>query len=441
MPDFDSFADAVADTVDAAAVATRVDVGPEIDGDLDPKAEAGLACAPTEAAGTALTMTMARTSVTADFARLSRLVSRGCSIPIPALNAWLTVRLAQDAQADWSSALAPTGPFGAIELAQGARLLRGLSAVDLTNELAAADERWEWLQAAVIGRLGGTPFESADRLVRTPLADIPDPCVLQVVLRTASHAISTHARASAAVWIDLLARGNWTPQRTSFAGWAAQPYEIVVRIARHTLPAAVARSLATGDILLPDSPAFTCDSEGTVRFGAVRARVRYQAPCTLEVIEMEGQLDSDELETDRDGEYEADYEESEEEAGYEEGAGDDERTDEDDAPLHEDGAEGEREDEGEGEAEPTLDAPLPDEGADDDTGRLDALPVTLDFELGRARLLLGELRTLGPGAIVPFKGGSPASVAIRSGGRTLGRGEVVDVSGRLGIRIIEWEPK
>jgi type III secretion protein Q len=416
MPDFDSFADTVADT------------RAEVDAGVDAKTEARPACPPAVDAGAAMPMTLAHASVTTDFARLSRLVSRGCSIRIAALNGWLTVRLAQDAQADWSSALVPAGPFGAIELAHGARLLRGLSAVDLTNELAAPDARWEWLQAAVVGRLGGTPFECADRLLRAPVADIPDPCVLQVVLRTARHAISTHARASAAVWIALLGRSGWIPQRTSFAGWAAQPYEVVVRIARHTLPAGVARSLATGDILLPDSPAFTCNSEGSVQFGAVRARVRYQAPCMLKVIDMEGQLDSDDLETDSDSEYEADYVESEEEAG------DDERTGEDDAPPPEEAGEDE------GVGDPAPEEQLRDEGVDD-AGQLDLLPVTLDFELGRARLLLGELRTLGVGAIVPLKGGSPASVAIRSGGRTLGRGEVVDVAGRLGIRIVEWGAK
>ncbi|WP_170304394.1 FliM/FliN family flagellar motor switch protein [Duganella radicis] len=76
--------------------------------------------------------------------------------------------------------------------------------------------------------------------------------------------------------------------------------------------------------------------------------------------------------------------------------------------------------------------------ADDLPDGLDAVPVTVGFELGRVALPLAELRTLGAGAVVQFDGGSPAAVAIVSGGTTLGRGEIVDVEGRLGIRVTHW---
>ena len=69
---------------------------------------------------------------------------------------------------------------------------------------------------------------------------------------------------------------------------------------------------------------------------------------------------------------------------------------------------------------------------------LDSVPVTLSFELGKASLPLADVRTLGQGAVVLFSGGSPASVAIVSAGQTLGYGEIVDVEGRLGIRVTRW---
>lgn len=75
---------------------------------------------------------------------------------------------------------------------------------------------------------------------------------------------------------------------------------------------------------------------------------------------------------------------------------------------------------------------------EDEHGDLDSVPVTLSFELGKASLPLADVRTLGQGAVVLFSGGSPASVAIVSAGQTLGYGEIVDVEGRLGIRVTRW---
>jgi type III secretion system YscQ/HrcQ family protein len=88
------------------------------------------------------------------------------------------------------------------------------------------------------------------------------------------------------------------------------------------------------------------------------------------------------------------------------------------------------------EAELPHDAPAIDyQDADSD---LDEVALTLGFELGTVSLQLAEVRTLGRGAVLQLSGGSPASVAIVAGGRTLGRGEIVDVEGQLGIRVTQW---
>lgn len=89
-----------------------------------------------------------------------------------------------------------------------------------------------------------------------------------------------------------------------------------------------------------------------------------------------------------------------------------------------------------------LDTAAPEEAPafdyQDTQSELDSVPVTLSFELGKVSLLLADARTLGRGAVLQFTGGSPASVAIVSGGQTLGRGEIVDVAGQLGIRVTQW---
>lgn len=66
------------------------------------------------------------------------------------------------------------------------------------------------------------------------------------------------------------------------------------------------------------------------------------------------------------------------------------------------------------------------------------MPVTLDFTLGHVRTTLAELDTLGAGSVLTLADGSPACVTIGAGGQVLGRGEAVEVDGRLGVRIVQW---
>ena len=58
--------------------------------------------------------------------------------------------------------------------------------------------------------------------------------------------------------------------------------------------------------------------------------------------------------------------------------------------------------------------------------------------MGRFHTTLGQLRTVAAGTVLPLEGGSPHAIAIVAGGRLLGQGELVDVSGQLAIRIVYW---
>jgi type III secretion protein Q len=166
------------------------------------------------------------------------------------------------------------------------------------------------------------------------------------------------------------------------------PGNVTVRIARHSMPSGVLATLVAGDIILPQQAYFLANGEGSLRWGGKLARVRYRAPSELIIIDLEDSMDLPQLDTQDDS------------AATVLAAGD---------------------------------------GQADALG-LDSMPVTLDFEMGKAQLSLGELRTLAAGAIVLIKGGSPAALTIRSAGSLLGRGELVDVSGQLAIRVTQWGP-
>jgi type III secretion protein Q len=71
--------------------------------------------------------------------------------------------------------------------------------------------------------------------------------------------------------------------------------------------------------------------------------------------------------------------------------------------------------------------------------RLDALEVTLQFDLGDLSVSLGELKTLRPGHI--FDLGQPlnrSTVRILAHGNVLGKGHLVAVGERLGLRVSEF---
>ena len=65
----------------------------------------------------------------------------------------------------------------------------------------------------------------------------------------------------------------------------------------------------------------------------------------------------------------------------------------------------------------------------------DELPVTLTFEVGRLVLEFGEVRRFGPGSVIELPTRQKL-VQIAANGRRVGEGELVEVDGALGVRII-----
>jgi type III secretion protein Q len=62
-------------------------------------------------------------------------------------------------------------------------------------------------------------------------------------------------------------------------------------------------------------------------------------------------------------------------------------------------------------------------------------PITLEVELARVPITLRELARLEPGAILPLPVDRRGLVVLKVGDRTLGRGQLVDVDGGVGVRI------
>jgi len=67
------------------------------------------------------------------------------------------------------------------------------------------------------------------------------------------------------------------------------------------------------------------------------------------------------------------------------------------------------------------------------------LPVTLEVELARLEIPLGDLARLEPGAALPLPVDRRGLVTLRAGERPVARGELVDLDGAVGVRILSVE--
>lgn len=358
---------------------------------------------------------LAVASLSREQAELARQLGCGRQASLPGLapDALLSLHTAGDATPSWLEPLTLQGPFGGIELVRGARLLRALTGIDLGDHRSG--EHWQWLQSAVCARLGGTPLAGADSLARGAIDAAPDSVTLRLTLRSGGHLITTYARAGAASWLRLLGGAGWLRLQYRLDAYADMPLSLPLRLARHRLPAAMLAGLRPGDVLVPDSPAFDCRGHGSVTLGGTRAAVRYEAPATLIILSLETPMDTaldalpqTELPTELPTEPAA-------QAGEQPG---DQFVDQPAGTNFSASADS---------LAPTV-----------SPAALDTLAVTLDFELGKLALSLGALRSLGVGSTMLLAGASTGALDIRCGGRLLGRGEAVDVDGRLGIRITTW---
>lgn len=67
------------------------------------------------------------------------------------------------------------------------------------------------------------------------------------------------------------------------------------------------------------------------------------------------------------------------------------------------------------------------------------LPIRLEVELARIEVTLSELAALVPGAALPLGLDRRGLVTLRAGERAVARGELVDVDGAVGVRVLSLE--
>jgi flagellar motor switch protein FliN len=65
------------------------------------------------------------------------------------------------------------------------------------------------------------------------------------------------------------------------------------------------------------------------------------------------------------------------------------------------------------------------------------IPVQLSFNLGYIKMPIESIMQLSEGSILELHKDTPAQVIIYANGKEIGSGEVVDISGKLGVQIIE----
>lgn len=81
--------------------------------------------------------------------------------------------------------------------------------------------------------------------------------------------------------------------------------------------------------------------------------------------------------------------------------------------------------------------PMSENESKQNVEHISQLPVKLSFDLGEKELTFNEVRQLRPGYILELGKSLPEIVQIRSQHRLIGTGELVEINGRVGVRILD----
>jgi type III secretion protein Q len=69
---------------------------------------------------------------------------------------------------------------------------------------------------------------------------------------------------------------------------------------------------------------------------------------------------------------------------------------------------------------------------------IESLPLRLHVIVGEKEFTLAEIQSLGPGSIVELDATRGDPVRLMINGKILGEGELVDIEGQLGVKVLRW---
>lgn len=285
------------------------------------------------------------------------------------------------------------GATGTLMLENGPIFLHALTGIPLIDQADPAQKNWLLNTAAAVLPMPLRRLFTQVHAFAKGQAPCPSQSAntdaasvflrAQLVLRTADHVVTTHAWTTWAVWQQLLA--SCQMRMLSVSEFCLDvPISVRVLAGQHVMSLNRLRALSAGDIVIPDQPFFNVEGEGSVQLGAWHIAVQSRTGPNLEVVDV--------------------YSSS---------------------PVDHD------------ESSEQFDPQSPE--ASDDLDALDKMRVQVQFEVGSLSMTLNELQSLSAGSVLRMQGSAcPPNVRVLSGGRLLGKGELVDVNGQLGIQITSW---
>lgn len=281
------------------------------------------------------------------------------------------------------------GFSGTLGIENGEQWIRALTNVPLDRSTEAAERAW--MLATAVALLP-SPLRELFTTIRPsqPLQSLPKFYKASLVLRTADHVLTTYGYATGALWQQLFNDpANRTNSLDSWLGWRSLVCRQRVIVGYHALSQTQVRRLSVGDIVLPERVFFDVHGRGLVQVGAWQLNVQTTEGPELEVMAMYSNSDNPEI-TEMD-------------------------------------------------QEPFEESSMHDLSRTHDSVDLSSVPIQLQFELGVLSMPLGQMQALAAGSVIRLQApAAPPAVRILAGGQVIGKGELIDVDGQLGVQITGW---
>ena len=285
--------------------------------------------------------------------------------------------------------LALEGDTGTLCIESAAQWIHALTNIPIDLKVVSAEQTWLLATAAALLPF---PLQPMFNTLRRWQGAVPPTSTYKarLVLRTVDHVLTTHGYASAAVWERMF--GTQTTTRRALEacpGWSSWIWQQPVVVGSHVLSKATLQKLQVGDIVMPERRLFDVNGRGRLPLGNLQLDIQNTLESELEVVGVYTNSDNqDTIDTASPTNHRAD---------------------------------------------------LLGKSAVTDAVGLSGIPMELQFELGVLKMSLGQMQSLDIGSILHLQApAAPPQVRILVGGQSIGKGDLLDVDGQLGIQITHW---